>query len=71
MNRKKQFLQTIDSKIDVLRKLGIKKLGLFGSVQRGDDNKNSDIDILVEFIPGSKCFDNLYELHELLSLNLK
>ena len=71
MNRKQQFLQTIDSKRDVLKKIGIKELGLFGSVQRGDDKEDSDIDILVEFLPGSKCFDSLYELHELLSTSLK
>jgi predicted nucleotidyltransferase len=71
MNRKKQFLQTIDSKRAVLKELGIKQLGLFGSVQRGDDTKDSDLDVLVDFQPGSKCFDSLYELHEILSNSLK
>jgi len=27
----------------------VKKMGIFGSVARGDDTKKSDIDILVEF----------------------
>ena len=31
---------------------GIKKLSLFGSVLRDDFGPNSDIDMLVEFIPG-------------------
>ena len=32
----------------VLKKYGIKKAGLFGSFVRGEQKKNSDIDILVE-----------------------
>lgn len=38
--------------IPVLKQYGIKKASLFGSIVRGDDNTNSDIDILVE-IPDS------------------
>jgi len=31
------------------KKYGIKNIYLFGSVARGEDNENSDIDLLVEF----------------------
>lgn len=31
-----------------LKKRGVKKIGLFGSYARGEQKKNSDIDILVE-----------------------
>lgn len=34
------------------KKNGIKKLALFGSVLRGDFRPESDIDMLVEFMPG-------------------
>ncbi len=34
--------------IPILRVNGIKKAGIFGSYARGEQNKNSDIDILVE-----------------------
>ena len=34
--------------IPVFRKFRVKKAGLFGSVVRGDNKKNSDVDILVE-----------------------
>ncbi len=52
--------------IDILRKheteifkqFGVRKIGIFGSVVRGEDNPDSDIDILVEFSPGEKTFDN-------------
>lgn len=35
-----------------LKDLHIKKIGIFGSYARGDYNKNSDIDFLVEFEEG-------------------
>jgi uncharacterized protein len=33
---------------------GIRRLALFGSVLRGDFGPHSDVDVLVEFEPGSK-----------------
>lgn len=46
-------IQTIKQLVvPVLKQYGIKKASLFGSIVRGDDNINSDIDILVE-IPDS------------------
>lgn len=38
---------------------------MFGSVARGDDKPESDIDFLVEFEPGSSLFD-LMDLQEAL-----
>jgi len=38
--------------IEILKKHGVKKAGIFGSYARGEENKNSDIDILIE-IDGS------------------
>ncbi len=35
--------------VKVLRKNNIEKAGVFGSYARGDQKKNSDIDILIEF----------------------
>ena len=35
-----------------LRARGIRRAAVFGSVARGDDRPDSDIDILVEFEPG-------------------
>lgn len=50
------------------RRFPIKELALFGSVSRGDDSANSDIDILVEFNgPVGMGFIRLaHELQELL-----
>ena len=39
-----------------LEKLGVKSLSLFGSVARGEERQDSDVDILVEF-RGRATFD--------------
>jgi len=45
----KKNITLIKSKIlDILRKNNIKKAGIFGSYSRGEQKKNSDIDILIE-----------------------
>ncbi len=36
-------------KAKLIEKYGIKEIGIFGSYVRGEENKNSDVDILVEF----------------------
>ena len=45
-----------------LRALGVKKIGLFGSFLRGEQRPDSDIDLLVQFEPEQKTFDNFIEL---------
>ena len=35
---------------------GVDKIGLFGSVIRGENRKNSDIDILVDFQEGKETY---------------
>jgi predicted nucleotidyltransferase len=50
---------------DILQ-LGVQRLALFGSVQRNEARGDSDVDILVEFVPGQKTFDHLIALAELL-----
>jgi hypothetical protein len=41
---------------------GVSSIGLFGSFAKGDANASSDIDILVEFVPGKKNYDNFINL---------
>ena len=38
-----------ENKIYLRRKYGVKEIGVFGSYARGEQGKDSDIDILVEF----------------------
>jgi len=63
---------TIERKEDVLKRLrknrsqlqafGVKRIGLFGSFVRGEQKNISDIDLIVEFEPGKKTFDNFMAL---------
>jgi hypothetical protein len=38
---------------DFCRRHGVKKLSVFGSILRDDFRPDSDVDILVEFLPGA------------------
>jgi len=42
--------------------MGVRRLGLFGSFARGEQGADSDVDLLVEFTPGQKTFDNFMQL---------
>ncbi|MFC1736985.1 nucleotidyltransferase family protein, partial [Candidatus Hydrogenedentota bacterium] len=50
----------------VLRSLGVKRIGLFGSFVDEKQTPESDIDLLVHFEPGMKTFDNFVEVSFLL-----
>jgi predicted nucleotidyltransferase len=49
-----------------IRSFGVRRLALFGSVARGEANPDSDVDLLVEFVPGEKSFDRFMALTDLL-----
>jgi predicted nucleotidyltransferase len=46
--------------------LGVRRLALVGSVVRNEARPDSDVDVLVEFDPARKTFDNFLALSELL-----
>ncbi len=62
-------ITTIRKRRTYLTRLGIKSLSLFGSVARGEEKPDSDVDILVEF-EGKATFDRYMDakfyLEELL-----
>ena len=45
-----------------LQGFGLKRIGLFGSFVRGEQQPASDVDFLVEFEPKKKTFDNFMAL---------
>ncbi len=48
---------------DIIKlKYGVRRIGVFGSFARGEDKKESDVDILIEFKGGYETFDNYMEL---------
>ena len=63
---------TVLSKLEILTLLhahqaeiyhyGVMRYGLFGSFVRNESRPDSDIDILVEFHPTQKTFDNFIQL---------
>lgn len=50
---------------DLCKRFGIKRLGLFGSVARGDYTADSDIDFFVEFDspPRKRCQSAILDLY--------
>ena len=55
------FVARLEEVLPLLReRFGVARIGIFGSVARGEDRPESDVDILVEFAPGETTF---LELH--------
>ncbi|MFT4081852.1 MAG: nucleotidyltransferase family protein [Nocardioides sp.] len=51
--------------LDVLRRHGVTNPEIFGSAARGDDHEGSDVDLLVDFAPGTSIIDIIGIQHEL------
>ena len=59
---KERVLTLLQDHQDRIRQFGVKRLGLFGSFVRQQQNDESDVDILVEFQPEGKTFDAFMQL---------
>jgi len=70
MKDKQQILSLFESNGRLLRRLGVMRIGLFGSVARGDATCDSDVDALVEFTRAGHTFDNFNRLCEFLEANI-
>lgn len=53
-----------------IRALGVARLALFGSVLRNEAGPDSDVDMLVQFVPGAKTYEHFLALSELLEQRL-
>jgi predicted nucleotidyltransferase len=56
----------IEAHAGELRSHGARKVGIFGSLARGQETPESDVDIYLEFVDGMKTYDNFFAIHELL-----
>ncbi len=66
---KSKIIRKIEEEREVIKQLGVRKIGLFGSFIKGKQNKKSDIDILVSFKDkdyGEQYFELLFFLQDLL-----
>ncbi|MBN1665861.1 MAG: nucleotidyltransferase family protein [Anaerolineales bacterium] len=62
VNSKDQLLSLLRANQRDIRNFGIRRLGLFGSFVREQQRRDSDVDVLIEFEPGQKTYDNFIKL---------
>lgn len=46
--KKNDVIRTLEENREVIRRMGVVRLGLFGSCARGEENATSDLDFIVE-----------------------
>jgi len=64
---KAEVLQKLETHLPEIRnRFGIERLGIFGSVSRGEDTPDSDVDILYLFCSGRGGMFDLVGLHDYL-----
>jgi len=63
---KKEVMELLRKNQEKLRALGVKRLGIFGSVARGEATEESDIDFVVEFEEGKATYQNFMSLVDFL-----
>jgi hypothetical protein len=63
---KRELFRRLSVEGSRIRASGVRRLGLFGSFVRDGQQADSDVDLLVEFQPGLKSFDNFIGLADLL-----
>jgi len=62
---KQQILKLVTDNKQAFRDFGASRVGLFGSFVRGEQTENSDVDLLVDFLPGKKSYRNLLGVADL------
>jgi uncharacterized protein len=63
VQNKEALLRLFNTHRSEIKAYGVKYLGLFGSFARGSAiHPGSDVDLLIEFEPGRKTYDNFLEL---------
>jgi len=59
---KEQVIATLYNHRADLQQFGLRSCGVFGSFVRNQSRSESDVDILVDFEPGKKTFENFMHL---------
>ena len=66
MSRKASIVRILNENRTRFREIGVKAIGIFGSVARQTDDEKSDVDILAEFAEDRRTFRNYNLLCDLL-----
>lgn len=69
LTREDAIARLVASERDILA-LGVQRLALYGSVARDQAGPDSDVDLLVQFLPGAKTYSRFLALSELLEERL-
>lgn len=59
---KKGLLNALSKNRETIKLFGVTSLGIFGSFSKGEIKESSDVDLLVDFDPAKKSFDNFMDL---------
>ena len=62
--KKEDILAALTRNVDRLRELGIAHAAVFGSVARGEQTSESDVDILVELRPATRTVFDLVDIEQ-------
>ena len=68
---KNQVTAILKGNISVLKSLGVKRIGIFGSFTREEQTETSDVDLLVEFEQEEKSVDHFLDLADFLEGKLQ
>jgi uncharacterized protein len=68
---KQEIVSRLIAERDAIQRAGVRRIGLFGSFLTGEQSRQSDVDLLVEFEPSQKSFDAFVLLAELLESRLQ
>jgi len=70
MDRKKFIIALLQTHRHELAQMGVKDIGIFGSIAKGQDIPSSDYDILVEFYENHRNLKSFSALCDFLEINL-
>lgn len=59
---KEELLDILLHHKDEIKNFGVIRIGLFGSFRKGKQNSESDVDLLIQFLPEKKNFRNFMNL---------
>jgi predicted nucleotidyltransferase len=62
LHTKQDLLVALSENREAIKSYGVNSLGIFGSFSKGTFTDASDVDLLVDFAPEKKSFDNFMDL---------